>query len=169
MSHRFDNYGRILVAFVAVLVLTCSWAAQAQNSAQGNIVVNGKKIEFRHAYGVTQTSLTNGKPETILVITDQPLSEKVVTDRKQRNDATISRGVNMLEIETERRPLDIVQVSISVGPLRSNTSTRRYKLELEGGGDKRLKGRLSMEEPWETFGNRYHIDVRFDTSVVPGK
>lgn len=118
---------------------------------------------------MTQTSLTNGKPETILVITDNPLSEKVVTDRKQRNEATVSLGVNMLEVETEKRPLDIVQVSISVGPRRSNTSTRRYKLEFEGGGEKRLKGRLSMEERWEAFGNTYQIDTRFDASIVPGK
>jgi len=44
MSYRMNHRSRTLVAFVAVLVFTCIWPAQAQNNAQGSIVINGKKI-----------------------------------------------------------------------------------------------------------------------------
>jgi hypothetical protein len=141
---------------------------QTQATVQGGITVDGKKTEFRHAVAVTQLAASNGKPETVLVVTDQPLTEARAASRAERKLARERDGIKMLEVALDKRPDDSVWVYISVDPIRADSSTRRHKLQLDAAGDKRVKGRLSMDSPWEMFGNRYQIDLRFDAPLVMG-
>jgi hypothetical protein len=161
---------RIVIALFVTVLQFAQAHASATNAANGSITVDGKKTEFRHAYAVTQPSLgSSAKPETVLVITDKPLSAATAADRGERQKARERDGVRMLVVSADTRPDDVVSIFISVPPMNTTDSTRRFKLAFDPVGDKRLKGRLSMDEPWESFGIKYRIDVSFDANLLIGK
>lgn len=160
-------------SWIVVAGLMLATAAQAQAPApggvQGGITVDGRKTELRYGHAVIQTSISTGKPETLLVVTDKPLSAAAAADRAARKQARERDGLRMLEVVLDKRPDDVTPIFIWVEPMRTTSSTRRHKVELEPAADKRIKGRVSMDAPWESFDNKYLIDLRFDVGVLAGK
>ncbi len=161
--------GRLASVMTFIVCLLASTGAAAQNAAQGSITVNGKKFEFHHAYAVKQPSAVNGSPETVVVITDKSLAPAVFADRNARRQEAQARGVKMMEVAVDKRPDDVTSIFILVDTMRTTSSTRRHKVELQTSSDRLLKGRVWMEAPWENFDDKYLIDVRFESALVAGK
>lgn len=161
--------GALIAAVACAALPVKAQRGVAPNSAQGSITVDNRKTEFRHANAVVQPSRINGKPETILIVTDKPLTLAMATDCDLRKKAREEEAVKMLEVSVDKRPDEVTSILIWVAPVQTTSSTRRHKVELDTSDAKVIRGRVYMEEPWEAFGNRYLIDVRFDAAVAKGK
>ena len=103
--------------------------AFAENTAIGSITVNGNKTELKYAYTLVTTSLADKKAETILMITDKPLSAKAVSDTFVRSSETRSNNVQVLQLTLDNDK-KIRSVDFSVGPLKGGANTSDYKAEV---------------------------------------
>ena len=175
--HRFARYVAYTMTVFNFMVIatafTASAAAVAQgiapNTAQGSIAVNGKKTEFRHAYAITQTSLSSKKLVTVLIISDKPVALNAVADdtkrmRAQRDD------LKMIEIKFDDRKT-VVGTNFEVAPVGVSAFSTEFKMNVESFTEKELKGRFNSarEHKWLKDGTettRYELRKVGDVWLV---
>ena len=156
--------------FAAVLSLgLLSTQAFAQNAASntetGSITVNGNKTEFKHAYTVVKPSLAYNKPETILTLTDKPLSAKAVSDSSARSSETRSNDVQVLELTLDADK-KIRSVDFRACTLKGGGNTSDYKAEVSRFTPTAFVGRVTSGGEQKEFKNTFGFDVRFDTTML---
>ncbi len=139
--------------------------AFAENTAIGSITVNGNKTELKYAYTLVTTSLADKKAETILMITDKPLSAKAVSDTFVRSSETRSNNVQVLQLTLDNDK-KIRSVDFSVGPLKGGANTSDYKAEVARFTPTAFAGRVTSGGAQKEFKNTFGFDVRFDTSMI---
>jgi hypothetical protein len=155
------------MVFTATLALSAIAAAQdiAPGTAQGSITINGKKTEFRHAYAVTRLSLSNKKPETVLIISDKPLAANAVTDDVERMKVQSRDNPKMIEIKFDDRKT-LTGTNFEVVPLVVSVSSTEFKMNVESFTDKALKGRFNSVIDHKMRDNTYSFDVRFNAAMI---
>lgn len=137
----------------------------AQNTANGSITVNGNKTDFTHAYTVAKPTLADNKSETILTLTDKPLSAKAVSDPSVRSSEIRSNNVQILELTLDKDK-KIRSVDFSVGPLKGGANTSNYKAEVSRLTPTSFAGRVTSGGEQTEFKNTFGFDVRFDTAIL---
>ncbi len=152
--------------FAAVLSLSLlSLQTFAQNTASGSITVNGNTTEFKHAYTVVKPSLADNKSETILTLTDKPLSAKALSGSSVRSSEMRSNSIQMLELTLDADK-KIRSVDFSVGTLKGGANTSDYKAEVSRFTPTAFAGRVTSGGEQKEFKNTFGFDVRFDTTMV---
>lgn len=152
--------------FAAVLALNLlSMQTSAQNTASGSITVNGIKTEFKHAYTIIKPSLADNKSDTILTLTDKPLSAKALSDSFARSSETRSNDVQVLELTLDASK-KIRAVDFSVGILKGGANTSDYKTEVSRFTPTAFAGRVTSGGEQKEFKNTFGFDVRFDTALL---
>ena len=152
--------------FAAVLSLSfLSVQTFAQNTASGSITLNGSKTEFKHAYTVVKPSLADNKSETILTLTDKPLSAKALSDSSARSSEMRSNNTQMLELTLDADK-KIRSVDFSVGTLKGGANTSDYKAEVSRFTPTAFVGRVTSGGEQKEFKNTFGFDVRFDTAMI---
>ena len=152
--------------FAAVLSLSfLSVQTFAQNTASGSITLNGSKTEFKHAYTVVKPSLADNKSETILTLTDKPLSAKALSDSSTRSSEMRSNNTQMLELTLDADK-KIRSVDFSVGTLKGGANTSDYKAEVSRFTPTAFVGRVTSGGEQKEFKNTFGFDVRFDTAMI---
>ena len=152
--------------FAAALLLSfSSMQTFAQNTASGNITLNGNKTEFKHAYTVVKPSLADNKLETILTLTDKPLSAKALSDSAARSSEMRSSNIQMLELTLDADK-KIRSVNFSVGTLKGGANTSDYKAEVSRFTPTAFVGRITSGGEQKEFKNTFGFDVRFDTAMI---
>ncbi len=135
------------------------------NTASGSITLNGNKTEFKHAYTVVKPSLADNKLETILTLTDKPLSAKALSDSSARASEMRSNSVQALELtlDTDKK---IRSVDFNVGALKGGANTSDYRAEVSRSTATTFAGRVTSGGEQKEFKNTFGFDVRFDTTML---
>ena len=139
-------------------------ATPGANTASGSITVNGNKTAFKHAYTVVKPSLADNKLETILTLTDKPLSAKALSDSSVRSSEIRSNNIQMLKL-TLGADKKIQSVDFSVGTLKGGANTSDYKAEVSRFTPTAFVGRVTSGGEQKEFKNTFGFDVRFDTAM----
>lgn len=140
-------------------------AALAVNTATGGITVNGNKTEFRYAYTVVKPSLADKKSETILTLTDKPLSVKSINDTFARSSEMRNNNVQILELTLDADK-KVRSVDFNVGALKGGANTADYKAEVSRSTPTAFAGRVTSGGEQKEFRNTFSFDVRFDTAML---
>ena len=166
---RYRDIAAGLAALLALAALSPQALAQsvtsAVNTATGGIIVNGNKTEFKHAYTVVKPSLADKKSETILTLTDKPLSAKAINDSFARSDEMRNNNVQILELtlDTDKK---VRSVDFNVGALKGGANTADYKAEVSRFTPTAFVGRVTSGGEQKEFRNTFIFDVRFDTAML---
>lgn len=162
-------YRWFLVAPTLVLLcFTSAVGAQAlpTGTARGAIVIDGKATELRHAYALATTSLSERKPETILILADKALSSKALTDTFARMSEARENDVKRLEFTLDEKQV-ITSLQFAIEPLSGGGFSSSWRLALDkAGGKPTWSGRVSTEGELKLFDNRYQFDVQFNAAPV---
>ncbi len=157
---------RLATRVIAMLSLSLfSLQGFAQNTASGSITVNGNKTELTHAYTLVTTSVTDKAVQTILMITDKPLSAKAIGDSFVRASETRSNNVQVLQLTLDGDK-KIRSVDFSVGSLKGGANTSDYKAEVARFTSTAFAGRVTSGGEQKEFKNTFGFDVRFDTTML---
>ena len=140
-------------------------ASPGANTATGSITVNGNKTEFKHAYTSVTKSTADNKSETILMMTDKPLSAKAASDEWARSSEARSNKVQMMEI-TFGGDKKIIRANFTVDPLKGGANTADYKAEISRLTASAFSGRVHSGGEQKEFKNTFSFDVRFDTAML---
>ena len=157
-----------LAAALSLGLLSAQALAQSPapgNMASGSITVNGNKTEFKHAYTVVKPSLADNKSETILTLTDKPLSAKALSDSSARSSEMRSNSIQILELTLDADK-KIRSVDFSVGTLKGGANTSDYKAEVSRFTATAFAGRVHSGGEQKEFKNVFSFDLRFDTAMV---
>ena len=140
-------------------------ATSAVNTATGGITLNGNKTEFKYAYTVVKPSLADKKSETILTLTDKPLSAKAINDSFARSSEMRNNNVQILELtlDTDKK---VRSVDFNVGALKGGANTADYKAEVSRSTPTAFAGRVTSGGEQKEFRNTFSFDVRFDTAML---
>ena len=173
-SKRFcpQRYRDIAAGLAAVLALAAlspqalaQSATSAVNTATGGITLNGNRTEFKYAYTVIKPSLADKKSDTILTLTDKPLSTKAINDSFARSSEMRNNNVQILELtlDTEKK---VRSVDFNVGALKGGANTADYKAEVSRSTPTAFAGRVTSGGEQKEFKNTFSFDVRFDTAML---
>lgn len=173
-SKRFcpQRYRDIAAGLAAVLALAAlspqalaQSATSAVNTATGGITLNGNRTEFKYAYTVVKPSLADKKSETILTLTDKPLSAKAINDSFARSSEMRNNNVQILELtlDTDKK---VRSVDFNVGALKGGANTADYKAEVSRSTPTAFAGRVTSGGEQKEFRNTFSFDVRFDTAML---
>lgn len=170
MNSGFDRVVRRLAAVPALGLLCFTGAAGAQalptGTARGAIVIDGNATELRHAYALATTSLSERKPETILILADKALSPKALTDTFARMSEARENDVKRLEFTLDEKQV-ITSLQFAIEPLSGGGFSSSWRLALDkAGGKPTWSGRVSTEGELKLFDNRYQFDVQFNAAPV---
>ena len=174
-SHSFGTFAArtlpiwLLATLLCLLPITIALAQDAAAhpvapNAKGGIAIDGKMTDLPYAYAFTAPALSSRKPETILILSAQPLSPKAVTDpfarMKARND-----GNGMLEFTfDDTRALTSVQFGVE--PMGGGGYSTSYKFAVASWTDRQMRGRVYTDGELEMFKNLYRFDVNFDVAMT---
>ena len=135
------------------------------NTANGGITVNGNKTELKHAYTFVTTSLADKKAETILLITDKPLSPQAVNNPFARASEMRDNSVQILALTLDSDK-KIRSVDFNVGTLKGGANTSGYSAEVSRFTPTAFSGRVTSGGEQKEFKNTFGFDVRFDTTML---
>ena len=162
-----SNFAMRMATLLSLCCLCMPTFAQSttSNTASGSITLNGNKTEFKHAYTVVKPSLADNKLETILTLTDKPLSAKALSDSSARASEMRSNSVQALELtlDTDKK---IRSVDFNVGALKGGANTSDYRAEVSRSTATAFAGRVTSGGEQKEFKNTFGFDVRFDTTML---
>ncbi len=173
-SKRFcpQRYRDIAAGLAAVLALAAlspqalaQSATSAVNTATGGITLNGNRTEFKYAYTVIKPSLADKKSDTILTLTDKPLSTKAINDSFARSSEMRNNNVQILELTLDPEK-KVRSVDFNVGALKGGANTADYKAEVSRSTPTAFAGRVTSGGEQKEFKNTFSFDVRFDTAML---
>ncbi len=139
--------------------------APGTHTATGSITVNGNLTGFNHAYAVMRRSLFDNKPETILTLTDKPLSAKAISDTFARSSEMRNNSIQTLEFTLDAGNT-IRSVDFNVGTLKGGANTSDYKAEISRFNPTAFSGHVTSGGKHSEFKNTLSFDVRFDTTML---
>ena len=153
--------------FAVTIAVSATVSAQdiAPNTAAGSITVNENKIEFRYAYALTRPSLSSKKPETVLIISDQPVAASAVADDIKRMQARRRDDLKMIEIKFDDRKT-LGGTNFEVAPLVVSAFSTEFRMTVENFTDNELKGRFCRVSEHKMRDNLYSFDVRFNAAMM---
>lgn len=139
------------------LALVAAGVVAAAGEAKGELVVAGKTTPLAHAYAVPQRD-----GETLLLLTDEPLSDKSLQDVFERIHLA------------EEGKLHCLEMILNSEKALISTSIRHEEIKTQGGGfsssdrfepqpsdPNTVAGRVYRTEPGEFFGVPYTFDATF--------
>ena len=143
--------------FVFGLGLVVVHAAAAQGDSKGELVVGGKTTPLAHAYAVPQRG-----GETLLILTDEPLSDKSIKDVFERIHLADDGKLHAVEmiLDSKKTP---ISVSIRHNAFRAHgggfSSSEHFEPRASEPGT--VAGRMYRTEPGEFVGVAYTFDATF--------
>ncbi len=168
-SRRYRDIATRLAAVMVLAAVSPQALAQGAtsgvNTATGGITVNGNKTEFKYAYTVVKPSLADKKSETILTLTDKPLSVKAINDTFARSGEMRNDNVQILELTLDANQ-KVRSVDFNVGALKGGANTADYKAEVSRFTPTAFAGRVTSGGEQKEFRNTFSFDVRFDTALL---
>lgn len=150
-----------IVTGVMALVFLGGPAAAAPGEAKGELVVAGKRTALAHAYAVPQRD-----GETLLILTDEPLSEKAIKDVFERLHLSDDGKLHAVEmvLDSKKTPMS---VSIRHDAFRAHgggfSSSEHF--EPKPSEPNSIAGRIYRTEPGEFVGVAYTFDATFTAPI----
>ena len=140
-----------------LLALLAAHAAAAQGEAKGELAVGGKTTPLAHAYAVPQRG-----GETLLILTDEPLSDKSIQDVFERIHLADDGKLHAVEMILDSKKIPI-SVSIRHNSFRAHgggySSAEHFEPRASEPGT--VAGRIYRTEPGEFVGVAYTFDATF--------
>ena len=150
-----------IVPAALALALLAGPAPAAAEEAKGELVVGGKSTPLAHAYAVPQRD-----GETLLILTDEPLSDKAIKDVFERlhlSDDGKLHAVEMI-LDSKKTP---ISVSIRHEAFRAHgggfSSSEHF--EPQPSEPNSIAGRIYRTEPGEFVGVAYTFDATFTAPI----
>jgi hypothetical protein len=145
------------VSAALTLALLAARAGAAPGEAKGELNVGGKTTPLAHAYAVPQRG-----GETLLLLTDEPLSDKSIKDVFERIHLADDGKLHAVEmiLDSKKTP---ISVSIRHDAFRAHgggySSSEHFEPRASEPGT--VAGRIYRTEPGEFVGVAYTFDATF--------
>jgi hypothetical protein len=153
--------GAFLFAKITLMVFTLALVARsagaADGEAKGELVVDGRRTPIAYAYAVPQRD-----GETLLILTDEPLSDKSIKDvfeRIHQADDGKLHSVEMI-LDSKKTPIS-VSIRHEAIKTRGGGFSSSDHFEPKDSDPNTIAGRIYRTEPGEFFGVAYTFDATF--------
>lgn len=150
------------VAFqVFTLALVARGAAAGDGEARGELVVAGRTTPLTYAYAVPQRD-----GETVLILTDEPLSDKSIKDvfeRLHQADDGKLHSVEMI-LDSKKTPIS-VSIRHEAFKVHGGGFSSSDHFEPKASDPNSIAGRIYRTEPGEFFGIAYTFDATFTAPI----
>jgi hypothetical protein len=162
-------------AAAALLVLPLAAAAQSAaagsaGTASGTFSVDGKSVQLKYAYAMTQpNTFDEKKTDTAILLTDKPVPDADLAAAKELGRAVMGgagRNAVLFEIDESGRAMREVVRHESLGEASLQMSGMTHadvKLSSRTGG--RVEGTAETKEPEDFVKHKYAIHAKFSAPV----
>ncbi len=146
-----------LAIMVFTLALLAGSAAAVDGEAKGELVVAGRTTPLTYAYAVPQRD-----GETLLILTDEPLSDKSIKDVFERIHQADDGKLHSVEMVLDSRKTPI-SVSIRHEAIKTHGGgfSSSDHFEPKASDPKTIAGRIYRTDSGEFFGVAYTFDATF--------
>jgi hypothetical protein len=149
-----------IVPAALAFALLAGPAPMAPEEAKGELVVAGKATPLSHAYAIPRRD-----GETLLILTDEPLSEKAIKDVFERLHLSDDGKLHAVEIlDSKKTP---ISVSIRHDAFRAHGGgfSSYEHFEPKPSEPNSIAGRIYRTEPGEFVGVAYTFDATFTAPI----
>jgi hypothetical protein len=163
---RFAALGVLLAAAASA---ASAASAAPEGSASGSFSVDGKSVELRYAYAMSQpNTFDEKKTDTAVLLTDQPVSDAELSAAKELGRVAAGAGRNsvLFEIDETGRAMREVVRHASLGESSLQMSGMTHAdVKLSNRTADRVEGSADTKEPEDFVHHKYAIHAKFSAPV----
>jgi hypothetical protein len=152
------------------LLLAAIAFAYAQSAPEGTLKIDGKAVKLTQAYAyATEGFFDKKKDDTVLILSDRPLTEAQVRDGFALRRLASGGKLNFVQetINPSGQIVNFLVGSAAFQALPSGGSTEHvFEGRVEG---KTISGKVRTKGEQTFFGTKYEYDATFRTSIQPKK